>query len=54
VLFADEILRTVGEGTFGKVTECRDLQKSVIMQQKYFKITIIKNSKFINYIVKIA
>ena len=26
---ADEIVRTVGEGTFGKVTECKDLQKSV-------------------------
>jgi len=28
-LVTDEIVRTLGEGTFGKVTECRDLQKSV-------------------------
>ena len=29
-LTTDEIVRTLGEGTFGKVTECIDLEKSVL------------------------
>jgi len=27
----DEVVRTVGEGTFGKVVECRDLQRFVVI-----------------------
>lgn len=27
---SDEVVRTVGEGTFGKVVECRDLKRFVV------------------------
>jgi len=45
-LTTDEIVRTLGEGTFGKVTECIDLEKSVLYcswQCYCYDLTIEKN-----------
>jgi hypothetical protein len=28
-IFVDEVIRTVGEGTFGKVVECRDMRRYI-------------------------
>jgi len=31
VAVSDELIRTLGQGTFGRVVECRDLDKYVLL-----------------------